>query len=152
MTRLEKAELLKSKGYTYDPETGKIYGVRGKEITNKRNDGYIQLTFVKNKPYVLMGHHFALYMIYGNVDFIELDHQNRIKDDNRICNLRILTRSEQLQNRNSKGYYYDKINKKYVCRINYIGKDIFLGRYATEQEAREAYLNAKQKYHNRCPQ
>lgn len=147
MTRLEKCKILEPKGYKYNPKTGQIFGVRGKEITNKRNDGYIQLTFVTDKSYVLLGHHFAWYMSGRDMDFIELDHDNRNKSDNRICNLRILTRSEQLQNRDSKGYYWDKINKKYLSRINYMGKDIFLGRFNTEQEARETYINAKKKYH-----
>jgi hypothetical protein len=147
MTRLEKAETLKKKGYTYNSKTGKIFGVRGNEIINLRNDGYIQLTFKIDKNYVLLGHHFAYYMTYGNVDFIELDHENRIKSDNRISNLRISNRKQQTQNRNSKGYYYDKINNKYLSRINYLGKDIFLGRYNTEEEAREAYIKAKQIYH-----
>ena len=35
MTRLEKCELLKSKGYTYNPETGKIFNRFGKELTAK---------------------------------------------------------------------------------------------------------------------
>lgn len=148
MERIEKCKILESKGYTYNPETGQIFGSKGKEIINKRNDGYIQLTFVMDKPYVLLAHHFAWYMSGRDMDFIELDHDNRNKSDNRISNLRILTRSEQLQNRNSKGYYYDKLTGKYLSRINYNGKDIFLGRFNTEVEAREAYINAKKKYHN----
>jgi hypothetical protein len=100
MTRLEKAELLKSKGYTYDPDTGKIYGVKGNEIIGKNTNGYI---FLMNG---LLGHHFAWYIIYGNVDFIELDHINRVRFDNRISNLRIVNRLENQQNKNGKGYYW----------------------------------------------
>lgn len=43
MTRLEKSELLKSKGYTYDPITGKIFNRFGNELTAKTQSGYIIL-------------------------------------------------------------------------------------------------------------
>lgn len=141
MTRLEKCELLKSKGFTYNPETGKIYGMKGREIKNK-NNGYI---FLK---YNLKGHHFAWYMTYGNVDFEMLDHSNRDRADNRISNLRILNRQGQNENTNSKGYCWDKSSNKWMAKISINYKTIFLGRYDTEEESRQAYLSAKLKYHS----
>jgi hypothetical protein len=147
MTRLEKCELLKSKGYTYDKESGKIFGVRGKEINNLRNDGYIQICFKKNGSNSLLGHHFAWYMTYGNVDFERLDHENRIKNDNRISNLRILTHSENISNNDAKGYSWVKSRNKWFARIYIDGKSIHLGYFNTEEQARQAYLSAKLKYH-----
>jgi hypothetical protein len=141
MTRLEKCELLKSKGYTYDPETGKIFGVYGKEITKKDKNGYIILNFdVKS-------HHFAWYSIYGNVDFYEIDHKDRNTSNNKINNLRIANRSQQNENKNSKGYSWDKTRNKFQSRIVVEGKKITLGYFNTEEEARHAYLEAKKKYH-----
>jgi len=145
MERIEKCKVLESKGYTYNPETGQIFGIRGKEIKNKNKWGYIYL--MGN----LFAHHFAWYMTYGNVDFNELDHINRIKNDNRIFNLRIVTTQQNQFNKDSKGYYWDKTNNKWLSQIGIDGKVIHLGRFTTEQEARESYLNAKKKYHNRCP-
>ena len=146
MTRLEKCELLKFKGYTYDKETGKIFGIYGKEITTNYN-GYIYL--VSNDNFKkLYGHHFAWYMIYGNVDFIELDHINRITNDNRICNLRIADRQLQSQNRNSKGVVFRKDCNKYQARITLNNhKRISLGLFNNEEDAIQAYLEAKKKYH-----
>jgi hypothetical protein len=142
MTRLEKAELLKSKGYTYNPETGKIYGVNKKELKRKTIKGYINLI------YDLKGHHFAWYMVYGNVDFDELDHYNRVRDDNRITNLRISDRNQQNQNRSEvKGYNWHKLIKKWQAQIQVNGKKISLGYFNTEDEARNAYLEAKKIYH-----
>ena len=142
MTRLEKCELLKSKGYKYDPQTGKIYGSRGKEIKRKTIKGYINLN------YDLKGHHFAWYWVYGNVDFIELDHLNRIRDDNRICNLEIADRNQQNQNRSGvKGYNWHTLIKKWHAQIQINGEKKSLGYFNTEQEARQAYLQAKEKYH-----
>ena len=137
MTRLEKAELLKSKGYTYDPDTGKIYGVKGNEIIGKNTNGYI---FLMNG---LLGHHFAWYIIYGNVDFIELDHINRVRFDNRISNLRIVNRLENQQNKNGKGYYWCNNKNKWRGQITINKKKKHLGYFNTEEEARNAYIEAK---------
>jgi hypothetical protein len=141
MTRLEKCEWYKNKGYTYNSETGKIFGIYGKEIISKSKSGYIHIGGR------LYGHHYAWYMTYGNVDFIELDHINTNPSDNRICNLRISNRNQQTQNRNSKGYYWDKNKNKWRSEIVYYGKRNKLGYFNTEEEARNAYLQAKEKYH-----
>ena len=141
MTRLEKCEWYKNKGYTYNAENGKIYGIYGKEIISKSEYGYIHIGGR------LYGHHFAWYMSGKNMDFIELDHENRDRSDNRICNLRITNRLKQSQNRSAKGYYWDKDRNKWRAEIVYDGKRIRLGRFNTEEEARNAYLQAKEKYH-----
>jgi hypothetical protein len=139
MTRLEKCISLKDKGYTYDNESGKVYGVYGKEITNKCNYGYILL------PNNLKAHHFAWYMPYGNVDFEMLDHINRDKSDNRICNLRIVNNQENNFNRFGKGYYFRR--NKWYSYITLNDKSIFLGSFKNEEDARQAYLKAKSIYH-----
>jgi hypothetical protein len=146
MTRLEKCELLKLKGYTYDPENGKIYGTKGQEIVRKCN-GYILFGNTRNWKHNTYGHHFAWYWVYGNVDFEMLDHINQNRSDNRISNLRIVTHQENCFNNNYKGYSWDKDRNKWKSQIHISGKTIHLGRYNTEQEARDAYLIAKEKYH-----
>ena len=144
MTRLEKCELLKSKGYTYDPDTGKIYSVKGNEIIGKHTNGYIHISIkYYKKQYRLLGHHFAWYMIYGNVDFIELDHINRIRFDNRISNLRIVNRLENQQNKNGKGYYWCNDKNKWRSQITINKKKKHLGYFNTEEEAQNAYIEAK---------
>lgn len=146
MTRLQKCELLKSKGYTYNPENGKIFGVHGKEIINILN-GYIHINTRNIKH--LQGHHFAWYMTYGNVDFEMLDHINQDKLDNRINNLRIATSQLNQHNRlkTTKGYYWNEKRKKYGVRIKLNSKEIWIGYYSTQEEASNAYLEAKKIYH-----
>jgi hypothetical protein len=147
MTRLEKAVYLKEKGYSYDKETGKIYGLNQNEIVGKNKKGYITININLNKKYLLYGHHYAYYMTYGNVEYEMLDHINRDKSDNRICNLRISNHQENGFNRNAKGYYFDKNSNKYNAFIKINKKKIHLGSFNTEEEAIQSYLEGKKKYH-----
>ena len=51
MTREDKCKLAIEKGYTYDPETGLIYGCRKKQITRNLN-GYIQMQLYVNQKHL----------------------------------------------------------------------------------------------------
>jgi hypothetical protein len=147
MDKLQKCQILKQKGFRYDSDTGKIYGVFGKEITNKDIKGYIYISGSTHFKGHLYAHHFAWYFTYGNVDFNELDHINRDKSDNRICNLRVVSRQENQWNITGKGYCWDKHANKWKSYIKLNGKTINLGLFNTEDEARQSYLQAKEKYH-----
>jgi hypothetical protein len=142
MTRLEKCELLKDKGYKYDPETGKVYGISGKEIVGKSKTGYIWISSVS-----LFAHHFGWYWVYGNVDFEMLDHINRNRVDNKISNLRITNHLQNSRNNDAKGFGFHKRDKKWFAQIWVIDKKIWLGYHNTKEEARQAYLSAKEKYY-----
>lgn len=75
-----------------------------------------------------------------------IDHKNHNKLNNCVENLRITNASGNHYNRsNVKGYCFQK--GKYEARIVVNNKQIYLGYYATEDEARTAYLDAKRKYH-----
>jgi len=76
----------------------------------------------------------------------EIDHINGVVSDNRICNLRDIDRSGNQQNKsNTRGYSKD--GNRYKAMITKDGTHIYLGMYATEQEARNAYLQAKSVLH-----
>ena len=154
MTLLERCELAKDKGYTYDPNTGKIMNRRGQEIKTKSTTGYYTLfLYLKKQRWVLKFHHYAWYYTFGNVDFKMLDHFNQDKMDNRIDNLRMANQQINQHNRlkTSKGYYFNKEHKKWRAEIMLNNKTIMLGYYNTEEEARQSYLNGKEKYHyNYC--
>jgi hypothetical protein len=147
MTREQKCELAIERGYTYEPETGLIYSRYGK-TSKPLNHGYISIGLELNeKTYRIQGHQFAWYWINKEcVD--EIDHINGIKTDNRICNLRSVTHQQNQWNRNTaKGYYFDKNANKYRAEIRLNNKNIYLGLYHSEEEARNAYLQAKEIYH-----
>jgi hypothetical protein len=145
MTRLDKCKLLKEKGYTYNSDTGEIFNRFNRKITKKTIKGYISINGNKNFNGELYGHHFAWYMIYDNVEFDLLDHINQDRSDNRICNLRISNHQQNRFNSNTKGYTWNKNGWESYIKFN--GKQTYLGRYKTEEEARQAYLLAKEKYH-----
>ena len=149
MTREEKCKLAIERGYTYNPETGLIYSRFKKIISSKQTSGYYTIRIRFNyKIYVILSHHFAWYCIYGNCDIEQIDHINGIRIDNRICNLRNVTHQQnQLNRTTAKGYSWNKLTKKWRADITINKKPIYLGSFNTEEEAREAYLKAKQQYH-----
>lgn len=146
--RLERCEALKNAGYTYDQITGKIYGKRRKEIIRKDWNGYINILF-GNPRFNLAGHHFAWYMMTGNVDYEQLDHINGVRDDNRFNNLRVATNQQNSFNRkNVVGYYWNKEKKKYCAKIKRDGITYPLNCHDNQFDARQDYLQAKKKYHD----
>ena len=146
MTELERYNLLKERGWTYDPLTGDIISHKKKIIKNQK-DGYIRFQFkVEGKVYNIYGHRFVWWLYYGELPDV-IDHINKIKTDNTIKNLRSVDTQRNCFNKTCKGYYYNKASKKYHAQICFNYTDIYLGLYETEQEARQAYLDAKQIYH-----
>jgi hypothetical protein len=148
MTREERCKLAIERGFTYDPETGIIYGSKGFIINNKDKNGYIIISFILNeKHYNLFSHQFAWYWVNKKV-VEQIDHINGVRNDNRICNLRSVSNQQNQWNRNTaKGYSWDKSRNKWRARIGLNGKTITIGRFNNEEDARAAYLEAKEKYH-----
>lgn len=148
MTRLEKCKAALLKGFSYDEETGNITTPTGVVATKKTMNGYIQLTIrVNGSAMYLLGHQFAWFVSYGTVVDI-IDHANRVKTDNRILNLRSVTKSQNAFNmKNIKGYSYSKRSGKFIAYIiiNYKRKQ--LGSFKTEKEASECYLENKVNLH-----
>jgi hypothetical protein len=147
MTREEKCQMAIEKGFTYNPETGDIFGIRGSILKNTDSGGYFELYFqIKKKRFYLKGHQFAWYWV--NKECVEeIDHRNRIRLDNRITNLRSVTKQENMWNSKAKGYYWHKRSKKWEAQIFVNNNHIHLGYFDNEEDARAAYLEAKEKYH-----
>jgi hypothetical protein len=147
----------------YDKETGVFT-----RLSSKRGDtAYKPTGTLTNKGYVLLwvcgklykAHRMAWLYEYGTMPIGEIDHINGIKSDNRISNLRDVTRSENNQNRKA----HNKNNKnsamgvrqnhigKYVAAITINRKAIHLGCFSTIEEASAAYKKAKAEYHPFAP-
>lgn len=92
------------------------------------------------------------YGFYG--EGLEVDHINHVRNDNRLCNLRFVTRSENLKNQSisSKntsgvtGVYFSKAKKKYIAQIKVNREVIYLGIFDTLEGAAEARRQADRKY------
>lgn len=64
-------------------------------------------------------------------------------------NLEILTpQQKQFRKPGAKGYYYRPKTDQYMAYITVDGKMRYIGLYATPEEARQAYLDAKEELHN----
>lgn len=76
------------------------------------------------------------------------DHIDHVTLNNRKSNLRAVTcQQNQWNQKNPKGYYWHKANKKYMAQIKLHGKQIYLGLFRTADAAHNAYLRAKKHYH-----
>lgn len=87
----------------------------------------------------------------GSIDeSLQVDHINGNKDDNRIENLRLVTAQQNCYNRsrlNSKGYSWNKKDKRWQASIWLNGSLKYLGSFVDEQQAREVYLKACSQHH-----
>lgn len=63
-------------------------------------------------------------------------------------NCRWASREQQQRNTNAKGVYYKPELNKWVAAVNVGRKYIHLGCFETREEAREAYLEGKERYHD----
>ena len=101
--------------------------------------GYVS-SRIKGKLVFL--HHF----IKGKKDNNFVDHINRNTLDNRYCNLRFVNHSQSVWNTKSKGYSYHKGAKKWMVEIMKNYKKHYIGLFNTEEEARQARIEAEIKY------
>jgi RNase P/RNase MRP subunit p29 len=152
MNRLEKIELAIKKGITCNPETGEVFGVKGNKLLSKPTSTYSKMVLKENgKVYQLRFHIFIWY--WANKEIVEMiDHIDGDIHNNRIENLRAVNNQQNMFNiTKAKGYSeipeHKRTGNKYIAKIRVDGRTKFLGRYKTESDARNAYLEAKKIYH-----
>lgn len=120
-SRLQKASELEvasrlSKLVYYNPETGdfiwkkregqdvgsKVFNSTwaGKRAGKVEKDGYVRISLkVSGRSHWIRAHRLAWYMVYGALPVNEVDHVNQQKGDNKIANLRDVTRTQNMRNR-----------------------------------------------------
>ncbi len=116
----------------------------GKAVGTINGSGYYQCSIFGK---VYLNHRVVFFLSNGFWPKKNIDHIDGNKLNNRPENLRDVEQSTNLHNRICKGYSYNKITGKFHARIGYGGKKYSLGCYETEDEARRAYLKAKEVNH-----
>lgn len=145
--QLHKTFVYRKNGKLHRKQNGELQ-IEPSELLNQTNGYYYTFFMGSNRLTSRL-----IYMYhYGEIPKgLLVDHINQDKKDNRIENLRLVTKQENEFNSKAKGYYYAKEGERCgnvwraTIRIN--NKQINLGHYKTEDKAREAYLSAKEKYH-----
>lgn len=124
----------------------------GKPVDHITAQGY--LAFRLNRM-VWLAHRAVWIMHDGEIpEGMMIDHVNRRKADNRLANLRLATKGQNLMNstRRSgrllpKGVYLDASRGKYMAAVGHEGRLHNCGRYDTIEEALEASWARRQKLH-----
>ena len=163
MKRLTQKEL--KQRYAYDPNTGMfsrrtINSKHGhdKPVGNLHSTGYLHIGVA---GMVFKAHRLVWLYVHGRFPRGMVDHINRNKLDNRISNLREVTRGENIANsgvksNNTSGFV--GVTKRPRCpenpwhaRITVRGVRIPLGFFATPEEAGDAYAQAYAKHYGSKP-
>jgi len=137
-------------GDIYRWRCNKKIGVHYVQVKNTANttQGYNSIQ-CKGKMY---SRHRIMGYCYLGLDIedpiIKIDHIDRNKLHNHINNLQLSTQQRNCFNRGAKGYTWHKQKNKWQSQIALNGKKIFLGLYDKEEDAHNAYIEAKEKYHN----
>lgn len=108
------------------------------------NEGYIGIT-IKSKTY--RAHRIIWMYVYGGFPQKQIDHINGDRSDNRLCNLRLATSSDNAKNRKItskntsgfKGVSFRKANKKWYAQCQANGIIHHLGYFDTAETASDAY-------------
>jgi hypothetical protein len=114
------------------------------------SSGYLVIDLNKDKNKKTLYIHRLLYITFiGNIlAKMEIDHIDRNRVNNKLDNLRLATRTQNEENKNSKGYYFDARINRWYARIVVNGSKINLGYFKNENDAKGAYVSAKRIYHN----
>ena len=146
----------------YDKDTGQFTWLQrpakavhvGDVAGNRNKFGYVTIGF-RGKIY--KAHRLAWLHVHGEWPSGLIDHINGRKDDNRLCNLRVVGLSGNAQNlhrpnrRNKSGFLgVIWFQNKWRASITINKKTHWLGDYATPEEAHQAYVDAKRRHHAAC--
>jgi len=139
----------------YDPLSGlftwrvdrknqvRVGGIAG-SVNSK---GYVTIWIDGNQ---CQAHRLAVLWMTGEYPPSDTDHVNMVKTDNRWCNLRLASRSQNMANKKNradntsgaKGVSFKKQLGKWCARVMFNGSRYHLGYYNTVEEASAAYAGA----------
>jgi hypothetical protein len=137
---------------SYDPDTGIFVWNATQKQAGTKNSRYVQIAIDRKIYYA---HRLAWMYMFDSFPALNIDHINNNKKDNRITNLRLVTVSENGQNRGKqlnntsgyKGVSWAKKSKKWEACIRKNGKTIHLGFFINIEDAYECYKQAAKIIH-----
>src|SRR4030095_7776066 len=144
----------------YDPDTGVFTHIfpRPRVAVGTRAGSLIKTTGYR--VHCVLGvnvkeHQLAWFYVNGEWPKNDIDHINGVRDDNRIVNLRDVTRAVNLQNRRvsqgRSGFLgVRQQGHRYRAEIEANSERFHLGTFSTAEAAHEAYLIAKRLRHEGC--
>lgn len=151
---MENLEELRRR-FAYDPTTGFLtcavpcrrgskVGDRAGSLDKQRGYRVVGVNGVNYKE-----HRLIWFMVYGELpEHLQIDHVNGKKDDNRLCNLRLATQSQNncnipVRRTNKLGIKgVERSGFKYRAHIVHKRKKIHLGVFDTPEEASEVFAKA----------
>ena len=145
--------------FSYNPDTGDLTRRSRKQnvfvegvVGTPNNYGHL-VVGAMGKTY--LAHRIAWLIVTGEWPAIGIDHVNGCSRDNRWCNLRLATKSQNAMNRGVqsnnasglKGVSWHKASKKWQAHISVNGRGKYLGLYEKASEAHAAYCTAAKELH-----
>lgn len=144
---------------SYNPDTGIfIWIIQGKGITKGTRAGTINhksyYRYIQIDRILYRAQRLAWLYVTGEYPSLDVDHKNKVRDDNRWENLRLATRSQNMANGslrrdNSSGYkgvHWVAKRNKWLAYIRVNGKFKFIGYFTDIREAAIAYKEASIKH------
>ena len=109
---------------------------------------------VNGKNYLV--HRLAWLYVHGAFPKHDIDHKNRIRNDNRLCNLRAVSRTDNCQNislpsHNKSGHIgisWFALQKKWTVYVKVNKKNKWLGNYKNLDDAIAARKAGEKQYYN----
>lgn len=149
--------------YRYDPESG-LFTRRvktgsstlvGEVVGSPAKSGYLRITVDGVR---MLAHRAAWLYVTGKQPPDDIDHIDGDRQNNRLANLRLATRSENMQNervaRSSNkssgllGVSFHKGAGRWSAKVRKPGGEpVYLGLHDTPEAAHQAYLKAKRELH-----
>ena len=124
----------------------------GARAGSQQADGYRRVVVDGRKFYE---HRVVFAMTHGRQPEAQIDHINGVRNDNRPCNLREATHSQNQRNSRTpitntsgvKGVCWDAAHSKWRAGLTHEGKTVTVGRYARLQDAASAVAAARARLH-----
>lgn len=145
--------------FSYDPETGLFTRIIGRKgvaagaiAGAKMFNGYIAIG-IDHKQY--LAHRLVWLWVHGQLPSKHIDHINGNREDNRISNLRLVDRVENMRNMKMpasnksgvKGVCWHKAMKKWHVQIRHSGEQHSLGFFDDLAEAEKCIEAARAELH-----